>query len=207
MLAQASIDAVWDFADPAGSEARLREAASAAEGVERAEWETQIARALGLQNRFAEADALLDGIPVDTPVVRVRVALERGRLRTSSGQADAASPLFREAAAVAAAVGLTFLRVDALHMLAIAEPAHAEAWTREALAVLDGVDDPRTLRWAVAVHTDAGWTHFDAGRLVDALAAFLRAKEAAARWGTPQQRERAEDALTRCRAAIAASGP
>ena len=55
----------------------------------------------------------------------VRVALERGRLRNSAGDPAAAVPLFRAAAEGAASAGLVFLQVDALHMLAIADPAHA----------------------------------------------------------------------------------
>jgi tetratricopeptide (TPR) repeat protein len=206
MLDQADLDALWDFADAAGSEARLRAAAAAESGTERAELETQVARALGLQERYAEADMILEAIGDQNPVVRVRVALERGRVRNSSGDPTGAAPLLREAASLAASTDLTFLRVDALHMLAIADAGQAEASTREALAVLEGVDDPRTLRWAVAVHNNAGWTLFDAGRFVEALGAFLKAKDAAVRWGTPQQVRFADEALEECRAAIAAAG-
>jgi hypothetical protein len=206
MLIQADLDALWDFADAAGSEARLRAAAAAASSTERAELETQVARAVGLQERFAEAEMILEAIGDQAPAVRVRVALERGRVRNSSDDPAAATPLLREAASLAGSAGLTFLRVDALHMLAIADADHAEAWTREALAVLDGVDDPRTQRWAVALHSNAGWAHFDAGRFVDALSEFLKAKDAAVRWGTPQQVRFADDALEECRTAIASPG-
>ena len=206
MLIQADLDALWDFADAAGSEARLRAAAAAESGTVRAELETQVARAMGLQERYAEADMILEAIGDQAPVVRVRVALERGRVRNSSGDRAGAAPLLREAASLAASARLTFLRVDALHMLAIADSDHAEAWTREALAVLDGVEDPRTQRWAVALHNNAGWTHFDAGRFVEALSEFLQAKDAAVRWGTPQQVRFADEALEECRAAIASPG-
>lgn len=206
MLIQADLDALWDFADAAGSEARLRAAAAAESGTVRAELETQVARAMGLQERYAKADMILEAIGDQAPVVRVRVALERGRVRNSSGDRAGAAPLLREAASLAASARLTFLRVDALHMLAIADSDHAEAWTREALAVLDGVEDPRTQRWAVALHNNAGWTHFDAGRFVEALSEFLQAKDAAVRWGTPQQVRFADEALEECRAAIASPG-
>ena len=47
---QARIDALWDFDDPPASESRFREAASSASSDrERANLETQVARALGLQ--------------------------------------------------------------------------------------------------------------------------------------------------------------
>lgn len=203
-LGQADLDALWDFSDAAASEERLRDAAAAATGDDRAELETQVARALGLQERYAEGDAVLDALDAVTPVVRVRVALERGRLRNSSGDPDAAAPLFREAAEEAASAGLVFLHVDALHMLAIAEPARAAEWTAGGLAALDGVQDARTLRWTIALRNNAGWAHFDAGRLSDALAEFELARDAAVRWGTPQQVRWADEALDECRAAGAA---
>jgi len=54
-LAQTMLDELWDFADATGSEARLRAAFDAApDPVERRELRTQVARALGLQERFTE---------------------------------------------------------------------------------------------------------------------------------------------------------
>jgi tetratricopeptide (TPR) repeat protein len=181
---------------------RFAEAAAAAAGAERAELETQRARALGLAERYDEADAALDAITDRSPVVRVRVDLERGRVRNSSGNPDAAIPLFRAAAEAAASAGLAFLRVDALHMLAIADNAHADEWMAQALAALETVDDPRTLRWHIPLHNNAGWARFDAGRFDEALAEFEHAKRAAVRWGTPQQVQWADEALTECRNAL-----
>lgn len=207
-LRQQELDALWDFSDPAGSEARLRAAADAeTDAATRAELETQVARALGLQERFAEGDAMLDAIPADLAArsssVRARVLLERGRLRDSAGDADAAAALFREAAdAASASRDLVFLHVDALHMLAIADPSHTAEWTAQALDALEDGDDPRTLRWRVSLHNNAGWDHFDAGRLDEALAEFERAKDAAVRWGTPQQVQWADEAIAEATAAI-----
>lgn len=195
-LDQTRLDDLWDFADAAGSEDRLRAAADAeTDAATRAELQTQVARALGLQERFAEGHALLDAVASEDPAVDVRTRLERGRLHNSAGDPDAAIGSLRAAAAVAASVGLVFLRVDALHMLAIVEPDHADDWTAEALAVLDETDDPRTLRWRVALHNNAGWSHVDAGRLPEALASFQASREAAGRWGTPQQVAWADEAI------------
>ncbi|WP_203580297.1 hypothetical protein [Microbacterium hibisci] len=200
-LAQTRLDELWDFADAPASERRLREAAAQeTDAATRAELETQVARALGLQERFAEADAVLDRVSIDEAAVAARAALERGRLRNSAGDAEAAVPYFL--AAVDAASGIAFLQVDALHMLAIAEPDQAEEWTAAALAVLDGVDDPRTLRWRVSLHNNAGWRLFDAERVADAISEFERAWDAATRWGTPQQVQWADEALAEARAAL-----
>jgi len=201
-VAQALLDELWDFSDAAASEARLRSAAArATDADERAELETQVARALGLQDRFAEADELLDALSAHAPAVRTRRALERGRLRNSAGDAAAAVPLFRAAAEDAASAGLVFLQVDALHMLAIADADNSAEWTREALAVLEATDDARTQRWKVALHNNEGWTHFEAGRWAAAVTAFERSRDAALRWGTPQQAQWADEALAEARAA------
>ncbi|WP_109211517.1 MULTISPECIES: hypothetical protein [Microbacterium] len=199
-LAQARLDELWDFADPSGSEARLREAAeSETDAATRAELQTQVARALGLQERFDEADAVLDEVSIEDAAVAARAALERGRVRNTAGDPQAAVPYFL--AAVDAASGIAFLKVDALHMLAIAEPDQAEEWTAAALAVLEGVDDPRTLRWRVSLHNNAGWRLFDAGRFTEAVAEFETARDAATRWGTPQQVQWADEAIAEARGA------
>lgn len=204
MLAQADLDGLWDFSDPSGSEWRLRDAAEAeGDAVARAELRTQVARALGLQERFEEADAVLDAEHAAAPVVAVRVALERGRVRNSAGDPAAAAPLFRVAATVAAAAGLDFLHVDALHMLAIVEPDAAEYWTQRALEVLDGASVARTLRWRVSLHNNLGWALLGAGRRADAIAAFERARDAAGHWGTDQQVAWADEALAEARATAA----
>ena len=140
-IAQSFLDELWDFSDAAASEQRLRAAAAQeTDAASRAELETQIARALGLQERYDEADGVLDRIAAKSVAVAVRVALERGRLRNSAGDAAAAVPLFRAAASAAAGDELVFLRVDALHMLAIADTARTDEWTARALTVLDADD-------------------------------------------------------------------
>lgn len=203
-LTQDRLDALWDFSDPSASEAELRGAAAREEDpAVRAELMTQVARALGLQERCADADAVLDEIARDEPAASVRVALERGRLRnSSSGDVDDAIGLFRRAAEEAASHALVFLQVDALHMLAIADAAHSARWTAEALAVLSNVQDRRTLRWRVSLHNNHGWTLFDQRRTEAAIAEFERAKEAAIEVGTAQQVEWAEEALAEARASL-----
>ncbi|MBN9182276.1 MAG: hypothetical protein J0I66_04595 [Microbacterium sp.] len=206
-IAQDRLDELWDFEDAAASEARLRAAADAASGADADELQTQVARALGLQGRFAAADAVLDALDPDaSPTVRVRADLERGRLRNSAGEPDAAVPLFERAAEAAASARLFFLEVDALHMLAIADRDHADAWTDRALAELATTDDARTLRWRVGLYNNRGWARFDEGRWDDALVAFQASRDAAVRWGTAQQVEWADEAIAETRAAIDPAG-
>ncbi|MFB8147924.1 hypothetical protein ACFC1W_14355 [Microbacterium sp. NPDC056003] len=201
-LSQALLDELWDFGDPAGSEARLRTAAEAeTDAATRAELATQVARALGLQERYADAEAVLSTTPITSAEAAVRVTLERGRLRNSAGDAGAAVGLFELAAEAAASAHLTFLHVDALHMLAIADPARSAEWTACALDVLEGTTDPRTLRWTVSLHNNAGWAHHEAGRTDEAVSEFEKARDAAIRWGTPQQVRWADEALAEVRPA------
>lgn len=193
------LDDLWDFADPAASEARLRAAAGATTGDDRAELLTQVARSLGLQEQYDEADAVLDTVEPVPPTVAARVALERGRVRNSSGHPQEAIPYFEQA--VSATVD-PFLVVDALHMLAISDGERAAGWTAQALAVLAGVTDERTLRWHVGLHHNLGWSRLRAGDAAAALPELEAALRAAVRWGTEQQVEWAVEAVDECRAAL-----
>lgn len=200
MLEQKSLDQLWNFDDPAGSETRFRAAASdgSYDADERAELTTQLGRAIGLQGRYEEADALLDSIDADEPTVAVRVLLERGRVLNSSGHPEMAVPLFEQAAELADHLGEEFLAVDALHMLAIADSAHAETWTRSALEYASTVHDERTKRWIVSLHNNLGWTLHDAGRCTEAMVEFQLAQQWADRIGTPRQQELARKAIEAC---------
>ncbi|KQN89065.1 hypothetical protein [Arthrobacter sp. Leaf69] len=206
MLEQKSLDQLWNFDDPAGSEARFRAAAGdeSYDADEQAELATQLGRAIGLQGRYDEADALLDSIDADEPTVAVRVLLERGRLLNTSGHAEMAVPLFEQAAELADHLSEEFLAVDALHMLAIADAAHAETWTRSALEYASTVHDPRTKRWMVSLHNNLGWTLHEAGRFTEALVEFQLAEQWAERVGTPQQLVRAQEAIAECEHSLAA---
>lgn len=200
MLDQQTLDRLWNFDDPALSEARFREAIAdpSYDADERAELTTQLGRAIGLQGRFEEADALLDAVDGDEPTVAVRVLLERGRVLNSSGHAEMAVPLFEQAAELADYLVEEFLAVDALHMLAIADSAHAETWTRSALEYASTVHDERTKRWIVALHNNLGWTLHDAGRCTEAMVEFQLAEQWADRIGTPRQQELAREAIKAC---------
>ena len=200
MLNQQTLDQLWDFDDPALSEDRFRAAVSEDryDADERAELSTQLGRAIWLQGRYEEADALLDAIDGDEPTVAVRVLLERGRLLNSSGHPQMAVPLFEQAAELADHLGEEFLAVDALHMLAIADSAHAETWTRSALEYASTVHDERTKRWIVALHNNLGWTLHDAGRCTEAKVEFQLAEQWAGRVGTPRQQELAREAIQAC---------
>jgi tetratricopeptide (TPR) repeat protein len=175
--------ALWDFDDPAGSEHRLRAAADLAEGTERLVLLTQVARALGLQERYDEAHTVLDDLAVRDDEVAAHISLERGRLLRSAGDPAAARPHFEAAEQCAADDAL---RIDAIHMLAlVADPADRLATTERALVVVAGSTDPAARRWEASLLNNLGMAHADAGDWSAALAAFEQALAARERHGDP----------------------
>jgi len=178
--------ALWNFDDPAGSEQRFRTAADTAEGPDRLVLMTQVARALGLQERYDDGHAVLDHLAADDREVATRVSLERGRLLRSAGQPDEARPHFEAAAATARDAGLEALHVDALHMVALVAPAEdRQRLTEEALAVARASTDQATRDWEASLLNNLGMVHADAGDWTAALAAFEEALVACERIGDP----------------------
>jgi tetratricopeptide (TPR) repeat protein len=175
---------LWDFDDPAGSEQRFRAAVETAEGVDRLVLLTQVARALGLQERYDEGHAVLNDLAVGSPEVATRSELERGRLLRSAGEPDEARPHFEAAAGTASEAGLEALHVDALHMVALVAPAEdQQRLTEEALVVARGSADESARNWDASLLNNLGMTHADAEEWPAALAAFEEALVARQRIG------------------------
>jgi tetratricopeptide (TPR) repeat protein len=182
------LQALWDFDDPAASELRLRAAADLAEGNERLVLVTQIARALGLQERYVEAHALLDELAVRDDEVAAHISLERGRLHRSAGDPEAAVPHFDAAEQAARAAGLDALRIDAIHMRAlVAPPADRIAINERALDIAAHSDDPAARNWAASLLTNIGMVHADAGDFAAALGFFEQALAARVRLGDQER--------------------
>jgi tetratricopeptide (TPR) repeat protein len=178
-----NFDSLWDYDRPAESETRFRALLPAADGqpAQRAELLTQIARAQGLQRRFAAAHATLDelegGLALLPNRPRVRYWLERGRVFNSAGDRERARPCFERALALAESDPDTqAYAVDAAHMLAIvAPPDEALAWNRRALAFADASADERARRWRGSLLNNIGWAYHAAGDLPAALDYLERA--------------------------------
>ena len=175
------IDDLWDFDAPSTSEKRFREAATAADGAEQAVLLTQVARALGLQERYDEAHALLDELQVrDDDVldgaqqsVQARIELERGRLFRSVGRPEDASAYFLDSAALAREAREEALEIDALHMQALlVEPSDAVDLNRQALERARTSTDPAARRWEASLLNNLGCALVDDGQLDEALTAF-----------------------------------
>lgn len=177
------LDALWDYDRPAESEARFRERLAGETPLtsdQRLETQTQLARALGLQRRFAEAHAELDAVervlPGASPTVVARYHLERGRALRSAGDPDAARPEFAAALAAADAAQLGFFAADALHMLALVAPPEERVSAHlAAIARVEASGDPRVRRWLAPLTNNLAWEYHERGQYAEALAAFERA--------------------------------
>lgn len=193
-LAALDLDALWDYAKPAESEARFRAALPAAKGDEALLLRTQIARSYSLRGRFDEAHRELDIVEpllpsAAGPEPRVRALLERGRTLRSSQQPVQARPLFVMAFEAADKAQLEALAADALHMVALVEPAlDAQLeWHRRTVDYARAASDPKARRWEAPALNNLGVALNEAGRhdealpvLRAALAAYERRGNAAA---------------------------
>ena len=185
----------WDFDDLDGTEARFR--------ALRDEALTQLARVEGLREDYAAGDRLLDEVAGEEPRVRIRVDLERGRLRRSSGDPAAALPLFERAFAAAVEAGEDWLAGDAAHMAALAAPDRDgfAAWTRRGLE-LAGRSEGASY-WAGPLLNNLGWEHYDAEEYEQALDAFEQALEVRERDpGNPAAIEVAREAVNEAKRAL-----
>lgn len=178
-------DSLWNYDDPAGTESKFREllpqAQASGNSAYHAELLSQIARTLGLQQKFSEAHTLLDSIePMvseNTPRPMVRYLLERGRVFNSSKQPDSAKPLFVQAWELAKASKVENFAVDAAHMIAIAtsEAADKMAWNLTAIAYAEQASDPGARRWLGSLYNNTGWTYFEQKQYDSAQALFEKA--------------------------------
>lgn len=144
----------------------------------RAEVLTQLARVSGLRGEFDGCERLLDEaepLAAANAVANVRLELERGRMFRSSGDPEAAYPLFQSAFGRAVEAGEFYLAGDAAHMCAIAvdDRKLQEEWTQRGLEL--GEREPTAAYWAGPLLNNLGWTYYDAGEHERALEVFERA--------------------------------
>jgi tetratricopeptide (TPR) repeat protein len=182
---------LWDFGDLDASEARFTERLDAEQddGL-RAELLTQLARVEGLRGDFEAGELRLrdaEGLAGASPRAGIRIDLERGRLRNSSGDPEDALPLFVRAIERAEEQGELFIAADAAHMAAIAAPDREArlAWTKHGIALAESGDGGRY--WVGPLLNNLGWDQYEAGEYESALASFERALEH--RLGDPENRE------------------
>jgi tetratricopeptide (TPR) repeat protein len=193
-------DKLWNYAEPAATERKFRDLLPSTRDTDaRLQLLTQIARALGLQRKFDEAHAILDGVEKELSpglaTVRARCLLERGRAFNSSKQPDRARPLFLEAWDLGRAAKLDDYAVDAAHMMAIVEPPEKKlAWNEQAIKVAEASSEPRARGWLWALYNNVGWDYHAQGRFAESLALHEKARDSAkgeqqfiSRWSIARQ--------------------
>ena len=189
----ADIDALWDYAKPAESEARFREALKTETGDAALEIETQIARTFSMRRDFVRANSMLDAVAARTsgntaPRVRIRYLLERGRTLNSSGQFEKAKPLFSDAFQLAQRENEVLLAIDAAHMFGFSKNLdEAMSWNQVAMRLALASELPRAIRWRASIANNMGSTERDRGNLDAAARHFDAALKAHQANGTPLQ--------------------
>ena len=195
-----SIDvlSLWNFANPKESEERFREAMAGASPGDALILQTQVARAMGLQNDNAGAIALLQSIANDAqahPEAHVRYHLEMGRSLASAAHKPEDMPAeakatarthYEQAFQIAQAHRLDYLAIDALHMMVIVDdaPDAQIKWNHEALVYLEKSDQADAKKWEGSLRNNLGYSLHLAGRYEEALVQFelsKKAREAAGR--------------------------
>jgi tetratricopeptide (TPR) repeat protein len=213
---------LWDFDDLDGSEQRFQQQFEQGNSdAGRAEVLTQLARVQGLRSEFDECARLLDeaeALAGSSPVAKIRIELERGRMFRSSGDLEAALPLFQSAFTRACNENEYYLAGDAAHMCAIAvtDRDAMEDWTQRGLEL--GRRESEAAYWAGPLLNNLGWAYYDTGDYERALELFQRALAARerdrenenaiawARYGVGQtlrMLERAEEAIAMLEQAVA----
>lgn len=202
-----ALEDLWDFDDAAGSEARfaalLPRAREEREGAFHVEALTQLARAQGLQRRFAEARRTLDeaahALRSGDARGHVRIALERGRVDRSEKQEGLGRASFAEAWDFARAMGDDGLAVDAAHMLAIVVPGdEGSEWNERAMELARASDDPAARRWIGSLASNMGWARHEAGDFTGAIELFQLARDEFVADGRADRARIATWSIARC---------
>ena len=177
-------DKLWDYNNPAETEARFRSLLSEyPESKDKGAYLqllTQLARTYSLRRLFTEAHDLLNEVKeklgINSGVEHIRYHLERGRTFNSSGKKDEAKAEFEIAKQLAVELKEDFYAIDAIHMLAIvAPPLESIELNKEGVLKAEQSTQERAKDWLGSLYNNLGWGYFDLGQYELALSIFLRA--------------------------------
>lgn len=198
-MTSTEIDALWNIDDPVAGYNALTEAlAQHPDSAD--ELHTQIARSLGLQGKFEEGWAELVKVSSEpSHIVAVRVQLESGRLKNSSGDPQASRPYFEQALQLATEGNFDFYAIDSAHMLGIVTSGQESLdWNERALAMAKESQDERARRWRGSLLNNIGWTYHDMGRYTEALERFEEAVDFHENIGNSKRLRIARWTVARC---------
>lgn len=198
-LTSEQIDDLWTINDPVEGEVKLKSALAEFPGSAD-ELHTQIARSLGLQGRFDEARDELSRISVvHSPLVEIRMQLEKGRLEQSSGNRNDAKPHFLNALELARQAHFDYCAVDAAHMLGIVSEEHESIqWNMVALQLAADSKHKRAQNWKGSLLNNLGWTYFNLGDFNKSLTTFESALDFQKADGDPARIRVARWTVGRC---------
>jgi len=178
---------LWDYSNPAESEARFREALATASPDDAFILQTQIARSHGIRKDFDRARAILSTIEpslsATIPEGQVRYWLELGRSYASAThppetQTEAAKETarhaFMQAFEIAKAAHEDDLAIDALHMMAFVDtsPEDQLKWDLKAIDYMEASPQEQAKRWEGSLRNNVGYALHQAKRFDEALAQF-----------------------------------
>jgi tetratricopeptide (TPR) repeat protein len=187
LVSAIELDTLWDFRQPAVSEARFREALKTASGDDALILQTQIARTYMLRGEFGAARNLLAGIQAPVQAAgaeaRARYWLEWGRsyvshrhpAHTQTPEAvQIARDAYTRALQIAEGADLDALAIDVVHMFAFVDPAPARQleWNQKALAMVEASGQAEARKWEPSVRSNLGEAFYDLGRYEEALQQF-----------------------------------
>jgi len=165
-----AFDKLWNYSGPAETEKKFRdilpEIKSTKDVSAYLQLLTQIARTLGLQKKFDEADNILDEaepqLSEEQYIAKIRYELERGRILNSSRKKDKGKEHFLKAYELALKHKLDFYSIDAAHMLGIIETAEDSLkWNETAMKIAEESDNARARKWLGSLYNNNGWTYHD----------------------------------------------
>lgn len=202
-LTSQQIDALWTINDPVEGQVQLKRATAEYPGSAD-ELQTQIARSLGLQGRFDEAWEELSKISkMHSPIVEIRVQIEKGRLKNSSGNRNDAKPYFLKALELAEKGHFDYYAIDAAHMLGIvSEGQESIRWNELALRLAVNSKVRRAQNWKGSLLNNLGWTYFSIGDFNTALITFESAFDFQKMAGDPVRIRVARWTVGRCLRAL-----
>lgn len=192
MAIERDFDKLWNYEDPAATEAKFRELLPAAEkGKDRGyyiELLTQLARTQSLQKKFDKAHEILDKamklVSAEHIVPRIRFMLERGRTYNSSKEYEKARELFHAAYLQSEKYGEDNLAIDAVHMLGIVnKDEESLKWNNLAIEMAERTTDEKAKSWLGPLYNNTGWTYHDMGEYDKALSIFEKNVE----WHTKRE--------------------
>jgi tetratricopeptide (TPR) repeat protein len=177
-----SFETLWSTGIPASIEEAIR-AAIAQGSTEPQAWQaqirTQLALALAMQQKFADAHQQLDDATLCAQssldsISHVRIALERGRVFHQAGDMPSARKLFEQAQLLGHETEALFYLVDALHMLAIIADSLEEKlnWNEKAIAIAESGRCERSQRWLGSLWNNKGQWLFQLEQWEGSFAAY-----------------------------------